>query len=447
MIRRLVPAALVAPRRLRRRAASGDAAGERRARAGAGRRSARSRATRSSRRSTLTGRLEPRPGGAALLAAPAAGVVRAVRAQVGDRVARGAVVVELEVPELAADAAQKAAAAAQAEREAARQQQLLADGITSARQAEEAAANARQATAAAAAARDLLARTRVTSPVAGRVQEVMVQRGERVDAGRALAQVVAPDTLDLAVPVPAPELARLRTGLPVGRGAGRRHGAGARAGWRRSRPGVDTLTNAGEAVIRVPNRGGRLHPGATATARIRLGVRRDVLVAPDSALVLAGDSTRGLRRGRPTRWRTRTAWCAASGRTGERRSGATSAPGDRVVTTGAFGLEDGMHVVPARGAGGRRTAGEAHRPRPPAPGSHLPRRRAAHAGRGLGAVHAAGRHLSRGHLPAHRRDRARRHVRGGADDRRGHPPAGGGAERHPRPPPHPHAHRPRLGAS
>ena len=115
---------------------------------------------------TLTGRLEPRPGGAALLAAPAAGVVRAVRAQVGDRVARGATVVELEVPELAAEAAQKAAAAAQAEREATRQQQLLADGITSARQAEEAAANAGQAAAAAAAARDLLARTRVTSPVA-----------------------------------------------------------------------------------------------------------------------------------------------------------------------------------------------------------------------------------------------------------------------------------------
>jgi membrane fusion protein (multidrug efflux system) len=293
---------------------------------------------------TLTGRLEPRPGGAALLAAPAAGVVQAVRAQVGDRVTKGATVVELEVPELAAEAAQKAAAAAQAEREATRQQQLLADGITSARQAEEAAANAGQATAAAAAARDLLARTRVTSPVAGRVQEVMVQRGERVEAGRALAQVVAPDTLDLAVPVPAPELARLRTGLPVD--VVQDGDTAAVRGWLAAlAPGVDTLTNAGEAVLRVPNRGGRLHPGATATARIRLGVRHDVLVAPDSALVLAGDSTvvfvvgpdsvahghnvvRGLR---------------ADGRTEIR--GDVHA-GDRVVTTGAFGLEDGMHVLP-----------------------------------------------------------------------------------------------------
>src|SRR6476659_5423970 len=226
---------------------------------------------------TLTGRLEPRPGGGALLAAPAAGVVRAVRAQVGDRVARGAVVVELEVPELAADAAQKAAVAAQAEREAARQEQLLADGITSARQAEEAAANAGQTAAAAAAAHDLLARTRVASPVAGRVQEVMVQPGERVDAGNALAQVVAADTLDLAAPVPAPELGRLRTGLAVD--VVQDGDTAVEHGWLAAlAPGVDTLTNAGEAVIRVPNGAGRLHSGAAATARIRLGVRHDVLV-------------------------------------------------------------------------------------------------------------------------------------------------------------------------
>ena len=238
----------------------------------------------------LTGRLEARPGGAALLTAPAAGVVRDVRVQIGDRVPRGGVVAQLDVPELAADAAQKAAAAAQAEREAARQQQLLSDGITSARQAEEAVANARQASAAAAAARDLLARTRVTSPIAGLVQDVLVQRGERVDAGRPLVQVVAPDTLDLAVPVSSADLRRLSVGLPAevtqdGDTASVRGRLAALA------PGVDSLTNAGEAVVRIPNRGGRLHPGASATARIGLGVRRGVLVVPDSALVLAGDSS------------------------------------------------------------------------------------------------------------------------------------------------------------
>jgi multidrug efflux pump subunit AcrA (membrane-fusion protein) len=111
-------------------------------------------------------------------------------------------------------------------------------------------------------------------------------------------------------------------------------------------PGVDTLTNAGEAVIRVANRGRRLHPGASATARIRLGVRRDVLVAPDSALVLAGDSTVVFIVGSDSVAHARSVvrGIRAEGRT-EIRGNVRA--GDRVVTTGAFGLEDGMRVVPA----------------------------------------------------------------------------------------------------
>ncbi len=293
----------------------------------------------------LTGRLTARPGGSALLTAPAAGVVRAVRVQVGGRVARGSIVAELEVPELAADARQKSAAVGQAERESTRQRQLLADGITSARQAEEAAASAQQAAAAAAAARDLLARTRITSPIAGRVQDVMVQRGERVDAGKALAQVLASDTLDLVAPVPAAQLSRVRVGLAA---AVLQEGDSTPALGRIAAlaPGVDSLTNAGVVVVRVPNSAGRLRPGAGATARVRLGLRPDVLVVPDSAIVLAGDSNVVFVVGADSIAHQRTI------RRGVRVGGRSEVqgelrPGDRVVTTGAFGLQDGMRVVPA----------------------------------------------------------------------------------------------------
>jgi RND family efflux transporter MFP subunit len=147
------------------------------------------------------------------------------------------------------------------------------------------------------------------------------------------------------VPVPAPDLASLKTGLPVD--VVQDGDTATVRGWLAAlAPGVDTLTNAGEAVIRVPNRGDRLHPGATATARIRLGVRHDVLVAPDSALVLAGDSTVVFVVGPDSvaRGHSVVRGLRADGRTeirGDVRAG------DRVVTTGAFGLEDGMHVVPA----------------------------------------------------------------------------------------------------
>jgi RND family efflux transporter MFP subunit len=299
-------------------------------------------------RLTLTGRLAARPGGAALLTAPAAGVVRWLRVQIGDTVKRGEVVAELEVPELAADARQKEAAAAQADREAQRQQRLLQEGITSSRQAEEAAANAHQAAAGAAAARDLLARTRVTSPISGVVQDVLVQRGERVDAGKPLVQIVAADTLDLVASVPATQLGRLRVGLPV---------AVAQEGdssYTRGRvaavtPGVDPLTNAGAAVVRIPNPGGQLHPGAGATAKVRLGVHRDVLVVPDSAIVLAGDNSVVFVVGPDSiaHQQTVVRGVADDGRTevqGDLK------PGQQVVTTGAFGLQNGMRVVPARNA-------------------------------------------------------------------------------------------------
>ena len=293
----------------------------------------------------LTGRLEARPGGSALLAAPAAGVVRAVRVQVGDRVARGATVAELDVPELSADARQKTAAADQAEREAARQRQLLADGITSARQVEEAAATAQQASAAAVAAGDLLARTRIASPIAGRIQAVLAQRGERVEAGKPLVQVVAPDTLDLVVSVPAADLRRLSPGLEA---AVLQEGDTATVRGRLAAlaPGVDSLTNAGVAVVRVPNPTGRLHPGAGATARIKLGVRRQALVVPASAIVLAGDSSVVFVVGADSvaHQRVVTRGIVSGGRI---EVEGNLEPGERVVTTGAFGLQDGMRVAPS----------------------------------------------------------------------------------------------------
>jgi RND family efflux transporter MFP subunit len=294
---------------------------------------------------TLTGRLTARPGGAVLLAAPAAGVIRTLRVQIADHVARGEMIAELDVPELVADARQKATAAGQAEREAARQQQLLADGITSDRAAEEAAAQAEQARAAAAAASDLLARTRLASPITGDVSAVLVQQGERVEAGAPLVRIVAPDTLDLIVPVPAAELPRLRRGLAA---LVRQDGdtmplAGQVAALA---PAVDSLTNTGEIVIRVPNVTHRLRPGAPASAAIHLGRAAGVLVVPDSAIVLAGDSVVVFVVGPDS-----IAHQVVVHR-GPRAAGRSAVegglrPGDRVVTTGAFGLQDGMHVVPA----------------------------------------------------------------------------------------------------
>lgn len=294
----------------------------------------------------LTGRLGPKPGGSAWLTAPAAGVVTGVRAQVGTKVRRGDELLVLDVPELAAEARQRDAAAALATRAAERQARLLSDGVTSKRQAEEAAAAAGQAVSAAETARALLARTRIRAPLSGRVQRMNVQQGERVDVGAQLAEIIDPDTLDLRVAVPANRLAGLHPGLTVlvtqeGDTLARPARINAVA------PGVDSLTNAGEVVIRVPNRDQRLLAGAGATGRVVVGIDPAALVVPDSALVLAGDSNAVFVIGPDSVVHQRIVT------PGVRQGGRVAVkgpiqPGDRVVTAGAFGLQDGMRVAPRK---------------------------------------------------------------------------------------------------
>jgi RND family efflux transporter MFP subunit len=297
---------------------------------------------------SVVGRLTATPGGSALLTAPAPALVRRVEARLGARVARGALLVELDAPELVTSARSLAAQAELAERDAARQQELFRQGIVSQKQADEKATEATSARAAAGAAAALLARTRVTSPIAGSVQKVTVHPGERVDAGAELLEVINSTTLDLLAQVPGAELARLRVGqvaLVVAEGVT----AGVPGRVAALAPAVDSLTNAGQAVIRVPNPLATLRAGAAATARIATGRPLQALVIPDSALVVVGDSLTvfvvsadsvaharsvavGIRRG---------------GRAEIRRG---LSPGERVVSSGAFGLSDGMKVVPAEPA-------------------------------------------------------------------------------------------------
>ena len=293
---------------------------------------------------TVVGRVVAEPGSSARLTAPAAGVVTAVRVQVGSEVRRGTLLLQLDVPEAAADLAARRAAADAAEREAARLTALYDQGVTSGRALEEGRAAASSARAALEAAQALSDRTRVRSPLEGGVQNVFVQPGERVEAGASLADVVDADTVDVVAVVTPPQLMRLRRG----QAAAVRPDDMTRAFHGRVvglSPAVDSLSGAGTAVIRVPNPGERLLPGSGASATITLGVLRDVLIVPEAALVLEGDSlTVFLVRQDSTVTARRVVVGARRG--GRAQVTGAFQPGDRVVATGAFGLVDGMRVVP-----------------------------------------------------------------------------------------------------
>lgn len=293
----------------------------------------------------VVGRLAPPPGGEATLTAPANGVVRNIRVQVGQAVGRGQALLSVDVPDLQAQARSQRAQAVAAEREAERQRELLAEGVTSRKQLEEATAAATAAAAAADAAELLLERTTISAPIAGSVQRILVNTGEQVQTGAPLIQVVNGGTLTLVATVAAPTLARLRTGM---------------AAWVRVEgvadsvegsvqgvsPGVDTTTNAGTVVIRIRHQPPSFRPGAGASGRVAVGALKGVLLVPDSALVVLG-ATNTIFVVQPD-----STVKAVPVQVQARGGGKVAIAGevqrsDRVVTTGAYGLSDGMHVVPA----------------------------------------------------------------------------------------------------
>lgn len=290
---------------------------------------------------TLVGRLVPRPGSVAVLSAPADAVVRSVAVQVGTPVRAGDPLVILDAPELEANAVALRATADAAERDANRQAALLRDGIASRRAVEEAAAAATSAAAAAEAAERLLAQTRATSPLGGRVQRVLVNPGERVSAGDPLVEVIRPGLVDLVAQVPASLLVRVHPGQTATVLAeGITGSAGARV--HAVAPAVDSATSAGTAILRLePNT--VLPPGAGATGTVTLGRLASALVVPETALVLVGDSLSVFVIQPDSTVRRVGVLVDARSEGRVAVSGALQA-GETVVATGAYGLADGMKV-------------------------------------------------------------------------------------------------------
>jgi len=300
------------------------------------------------RRDTLTvrvsfvGRLDAVPGGRALLTAPAAAVVGRLATEVGARVKRGQLLLTLDAPDLAADATSKTAEADRAKSEARRQDELLREGIAARKDVEQADATARSATADAASARALYARARITSPLAGTVDEVLAHPGERVEPGAELVSVVNTQALEFEAAVPVSELAHLHAGqvaLVTVEGLARAQIGTVRA----VAPAVDSVTNAGRVLVRLPNPGGLLRVGAGATAVVEVEIHAGVLSVPEGALLPGEDgvSVLVLKPDSTVEKRTVTVGVKDGGRV---EVAGTLTPGEHVVASGGYGLDTGMRV-------------------------------------------------------------------------------------------------------
>jgi membrane fusion protein (multidrug efflux system) len=280
------------------------------------------------------------------------GTVRQIGFESGANVRRGDLLVKLDT---SAEEAQLAAAQADASlaRLSLQRARKLRQGEANA-PADLDAAEAR-GTAAEATVRQLeatIAKKTIRAPFDGRVAIRQVELGQVVSPGTALAslQSVTPIHVDFWLPQQA--LADLRSGEKVQL----RTDIFKDTQWDGEittiNPEVDVATRNVRVRATVPNRDGRLRPGMFANVTVVSGDEDRVLAIPATAVIYApyGDSVFSLEAGKDKAGRPATIAKQKFVRLGERRGDLVAVtdglrPGERIVSTGAFKLRNGVAVV------------------------------------------------------------------------------------------------------
>ena len=288
-----------------------------------------------------------RPGHMATLSAPSVARIAVVHVVVGQRVKAGDALVELDQVAFRAAVNAAEAALASTEKQHARLVRLADAGIAPRRDVELATAELAAVRGTAETARRQAELSTLRSPIAGVVTQVSAVLGATADPAQALVQVADGSVLDLVFNLPPAQAAALRVGARVDvLGEGR--GAAALGDGTMTAIGgaVDSATRAVIARAAVRSSARPLQIGETVTVRIALGTHPHALVVPLEALVPDGEEFKvfvvdaaGIAHARSVEVGGRSETLA------EITKGLTA--GERIVTYGAYGMDDSVKVAPA----------------------------------------------------------------------------------------------------
>ncbi|MBB4634741.1 efflux RND transporter periplasmic adaptor subunit [Longimicrobium terrae] len=155
-------------------------------------------------------------------------------------------------------------------------------------QVQAARAQVAAARAASAGASEQAGRTRVVSPLTGRVSERVVQSGEAVNVGQVLLTVVDSRALELRGQVPVEQAAAVRQGQPVEFTLNSQPGRTIRGTVSRVDPVADAATRQVGVTLSLPNADGALIGGLFATGRVLTGTTTEAVAVPTAAVRTAG---------------------------------------------------------------------------------------------------------------------------------------------------------------
>jgi membrane fusion protein (multidrug efflux system) len=303
------------------------------------------------------GTVIPRAGSFAVLSAPAATRVAKVLVATGQAVAKGDALVELE--QSGFESALRTAMATQASAQAAsdRWQRLVVQGIAPQKDLDQAKADLAKADADVVTAQLMLKLSVLRAPIAGVVTRMSASLGASVDPSQPLVDVADPSALDVLLSVEPADAARIKSGNKVTLHPGQRATAESLAtGDVVDLAGVvDSASHSVSVRVRTSGAKRPLRIGETLFGEIVVAIRPRAVTVPIEALVPEGDGFKvfvvdsgDVAHARPV---------TVGGKTDKIVEVVRGvAAGERVVTYGAFGVEDGARIVAAAKGGAARPA-------------------------------------------------------------------------------------------
>jgi len=285
----------------------------------------------------------------ASLSAPAPARITTVYVSVGDKVSVGTPLIAFEQTPFisAAQSAEAALAAAQQAYDRARR--LAEAGIVPRAAAEQAAKDLAQARAAAITARRLAQLAVVRAPISGVVTMLNASIGASADVNQPLVEVADLNALDIVFNVAPSDAAHIARGAAVTLSAGETATGEALGVGRIMSVGgtVDSSTRSVEVRAQAPPSARALRIGETIFGQISMGTRPRAIVVPIAALVPEGD---GFKVFVVNAANVALARAVTVGRRNETVAEITSglSGGERVVTEGAYGVEDSVKVSQAK---------------------------------------------------------------------------------------------------
>jgi RND family efflux transporter MFP subunit len=292
------------------------------------------------------GTVVSRAGHSAALSAPSAGRVEKVYVTSGQAVRAGQTLIEMDQAafQSSLESAQAALAAAQTAND--RQQRLAQQGIIPRKDAEQAAAELAKAKAEAIAARRTQELSIIKAPINGVVTRMSATIGAPVDPAQPIVEISDPSALDVLLSVTPTDAGRVHSGAKVtlvaGQSAtGEALGVGSVADVAAA---VDTTTRSVAVRVQAPTTKRPLRIGETVFGAIVVASHPSAIVVPLAALVPEGEDFKVFVVDANSIAHERDVKVGARTNTSAQITDGLKA-GERVVTSGAYGVQDSTKVV------------------------------------------------------------------------------------------------------